>query len=117
MRRVVVIAAALLPAVAIAPATAAPSVSATGGNAVDESPGAQPTGGGTAPGARVPKAPSSAASGGNPYGRPFRIPPLVRRFAASPLRVTAGQSAALRFRVDSRVARRVRVVVTVRRSG
>jgi murein DD-endopeptidase MepM/ murein hydrolase activator NlpD len=117
MRRFVVIAAAFLPALLVAPATAATSVPATGGNAADQSTVVQPTGGGTAPGARAPRVPSSAASGGNPYGRPFRIPPLVRRFAASPLRVTAGAAATLRFRVDSPVARRVRVVVSVRRSG
>jgi murein DD-endopeptidase MepM/ murein hydrolase activator NlpD len=117
MRRLVVIAAALLSAVSVAPASAASSVPASGGSAVDESAAVAPAGGGTVPGARSPKAPSSGASGGNAYGRPFRIPPLVRRFAASPLRLTAGQAATLRFRVDSPVARRVHVVVIARRSG
>src|SRR2546423_10895723 len=120
MRRLSVIAAALLSAVALAPAAAqssAPSAPASGGSAVEESAAAQPAGGGTVPSGRAPKAPSSAASGGNPYGRPFRIPPLVRRFAASPLRVRAGDAATLHFRVDSPVARRVHVVMTVRRSG
>jgi murein DD-endopeptidase MepM/ murein hydrolase activator NlpD len=127
MRRVLAIAAALLLAVAVTPAAAqssAPASSspasspASGGSAVDDSAAAEPAGGGTVPGGRAPsKAPSSAASGGNPYGRPFRIPPLVRRFAASPLRVTAGQAATLRFRVDSPVARRVHVVVTARHAG
>jgi murein DD-endopeptidase MepM/ murein hydrolase activator NlpD len=119
MRRLLPIAAALLFSVAVAPAGAdssAPASAATGGTTADETVGLA-VGGGTAPTGRRPAPTSSATSGGNPYGRPFRIPPLVRRFVAGPAALVAGQAVTLRFRIDSAVARRVHVVVLARRAG
>ena len=120
MRRLLAIAAALLLFVAVAPGGAdssAPASAATGGGTTADETVGLAVGGGTAPTGRPPAPTSSAASGGNPYGRPFRIPPLVRRFAAASRAVVTGQAVTLRFRVDSPVARRVHVVVVARRAG
>jgi hypothetical protein len=110
--------AALAGTVGIAPAQAP----ATGGTTAAESgtPTAQPAApatGGTSPTGIA--SPSTSANGGNRYGRPFRIPPVIRRFSASPRSVVfGGAPTTLRFRVEAIGAtRKVRVRLTARRAG
>ena len=103
--------------VAIAPAQSA----ATGGSSATEP--EAPAAGGTAPtGGTSPTgvpSPSTSANGGNRYGRPFRIPPVIRRFSASPRSVAfGGAPTTLRFRVEAiGAAKKVRVRLTARRAG
>jgi len=81
-------------------ASPAPSPSVTGGAA----PGGSPA--------------TSVATGGNTASRPFRIPPVIRRFSASPRSVVWGGAATtLRFRVESANMTAVRVVLGVRARG
>jgi murein DD-endopeptidase MepM/ murein hydrolase activator NlpD len=110
--------AALAGTVGIAPAQAP----ATGGTAAAEpgAPAAQPAGpvtGGTSP--TGVSSPSTSANGGNRYGRPFRIPPVIRRFSASPRSVVfGGAPTTVRFRVEAiGAAKKVRVRLTARRAG
>jgi Peptidase family M23 len=75
--------------------------------------------GGSAPTGVAPKSPVGGVTGGNRYGQKFEIPPVVRRFSASPRTVTwgGGVPTVLRFRVDSVNAKRVRLRLTAHRSG
>ncbi|MDX6669741.1 MAG: hypothetical protein QOI91_104 [Solirubrobacteraceae bacterium] len=107
-----------------APATAHAQSSASGGTTPAAT--VAPVAGGSAPGGlpagtrpAVPAAPATnAATGGNPYGRTFRIPPVIRSFSASPAAVTwGGAPTRLRFRIDATNLRAVRVVLDVRAKG
>jgi hypothetical protein len=81
-----------------APATPAQPSAATGGSA--------PTG--------TPPA-GSGATGGNSTSRPFRIPPVIKSFSASPRSVVFGGPATrLRFRVDAVNVRSVRMRLVAR---
>ncbi len=123
MRRPFAILALACAALAVAPVTIATAQSpATGGSAAAElaapaDGGGTATTGGTSP-TGVPS-PSTSANGGNRYGRPFRIPPVIRRFSASPRSVVfGGAPTTLRFRVEAiGAARKVRVRLTARRAG
>jgi murein DD-endopeptidase MepM/ murein hydrolase activator NlpD len=110
-----------------APATAHAQSTASGGTtpeaAVTPVAAVAPAAGGSAPGglpagARPTVPASNAATGGNPYGRTFRIPPVIRGFSATPAAVTwGGAPTRLRFRVDATNLRSVRVVLDVRARG
>ena len=84
-----------------APAPAAPgSLANAGGTAPDTSPAGR------------------GATGGNTASRPFRIPPVIRSFSASPRsQVWGSPPTRLRFRVDATNLDFVRVVLGVRRTG
>lgn len=87
------------------PATPAPATPAT------PAAGTAPTGG------TVPNV-AQGATGGNSASRPFRIPPVIRSFSASPRSLVWGSAPTrLRFRVDATNLRTVRVVLDVRRTG
>jgi hypothetical protein len=123
MRRPFAILALACAALAVGPVAIAPAQSpATGGSAAAE-PAAPAAGGGTAPtGGTSPTgvpSPSTSANGGNRYGRPFRIPPVIRRFSASPRSVVfGGGPTTLRFRVEAiGAAKKVGVRLTARRAG
>jgi murein DD-endopeptidase MepM/ murein hydrolase activator NlpD len=75
--------------------------------------------GGSAPTGRVTVPAPGGANGGNSYGRPFQIPPVLRNFTASPRSVTwgGGVPTTLRFRIVSVNAKRVRVRLTAHRAG
>jgi hypothetical protein len=90
-----------LPAAAVAPATSGTPV--TGGTSGD------------APSVR-PATPTGA-TGGHAYGQRFEVPPTIASFSVAPTTLTAGTAAILRFRVESPIAPRVRLVVTVRQVG
>ena len=118
-RRVAILALTFSAAAAAAWLAAAPSLAAaTGGTDPVEvvAPGVT---GGSAPTGRVSRPAENAVTGGNRYGRPFRIPPVVRRFSASPRSVTwgGGVPTTLRFRIDSVNRKDVRVRLVARRSG
>lgn len=79
-----------------------------------------PAGAGSSAGGSVPggSPAGSGGTGGNTAGRPFRIPPVIRSFSASPRSVVwGGAPTTLRFRVDAANLRSVRVVLAVRRKG
>jgi murein DD-endopeptidase MepM/ murein hydrolase activator NlpD len=96
------------------PVEATAPVSPGGSGAVTGGGGAA---GGTSPDSR-PAPATPGATGGNGYGRPFMIPPVIRGFSASPRAVTWGDGpTSLRFRVDSANLRSVRVVLEVRAKG
>jgi murein DD-endopeptidase MepM/ murein hydrolase activator NlpD len=123
MRRRFAILALTSAALAGGPVAIAPAQSpATGGSAAGE-PAAPVAGGGSAPtGGTSPTgvpSPSTSANGGNRYGRPFRIPPVIRRFSASPRSVVFGGAATtLRFRIEAiGTAKTVLVRLTARRAG
>jgi murein DD-endopeptidase MepM/ murein hydrolase activator NlpD len=83
-----------------APAPASGSLANAGGTAPDTSPAGR------------------GATGGNTASRPFRIPPVIRSFSASPRsQVWGSPPTRLRFRVDATNLDFVRVVLGVRRSG
>ena len=87
----------------------------TGGTIPVDAPAAPAAAGGSAPGGSPA---SSVATGGNTASRPFRIPPVIRRFSASPRSVVWGGAATtLSFRVDSANMPTVRVVLGVRANG
>lgn len=99
------------------PASAPAQSPATGGTAAGESQtAASGDAGGSVPTGVAPATPG--ATGGNRYGRPFRIPPVVRRFSASPRSVVwGGAPTTLRFRIDAVGAKTVRVRLLARRAG
>ncbi|MDX6698159.1 MAG: hypothetical protein QOE65_1556 [Solirubrobacteraceae bacterium] len=93
-------AAVTVPTPPAAPAAAGGSVANAGGTAPDTSPAAQ------------------GATGGNNPSRPFRIPPVIRSFSASPRsQVWGSPPTRLRFRVDATNLSFVRIVLGVRRRG
>lgn len=107
------LAAAVALAVLAAPAGAA--AQSGGGTAPAAAPTSSAPAGGSAPGGS-PAAPVS--TGGNGASRPFRIPPVIRGFSASPRSVVwGGAPTTLRFRIDAVNLRTVRVVLGVRRTG
>ena len=126
MRRVLPIstyalAAALSGLALLAMPAAGASSPATGGSVpVEKASPRAPTPPGSVSGGSVPggSPAASGATGGNTAGRPFRIPPVIRAFSASPRSVVwGGAPTTLRFRVDAVNARTVRVVLSVRRLG
>jgi murein DD-endopeptidase MepM/ murein hydrolase activator NlpD len=119
MRRPLAILALACAALAAGPVAIAPAQSpATGGSAAGE-PTTSGAGGGTAPtGAALTKPDAGAANGGNRYGRPFRIPPVIRRFSASPRSVVfGGAPTTLRFRIEAVNLKTVRVRLVAQRAG
>jgi len=87
-------------AVPTVPAPSTGSLANVGGTAPDTSPAGR------------------GATGGNTASRPFRIPPVIRSFSASPRSLVWGSGPTrLRFRVDATNLRSVRVVLGVRRRG
>jgi murein DD-endopeptidase MepM/ murein hydrolase activator NlpD len=119
MRRPLAILALACAALVVAPVAIAPAQSpATGGSAAGE-PQTPAAGGGTAPtGVDLTKADAGAANGGNRYGRPFRIPPVIRRFSATPRSVVfGGAPTTLRLRIDAVNVKTVRVRLLARRAG
>jgi murein DD-endopeptidase MepM/ murein hydrolase activator NlpD len=114
MRRALLIAAAGVLAI---PGMAHAQSPATGGTVPVDSPvSVTPSAaGGSVPGGSPA---ASGVTGGNTAGRPFRIPPVIRSFSASPRSVVwGGVPTTLRFRVDAANLRTVRVVLSVRRRG
>lgn len=114
MRRVLLF---LVLGVLTVPGVARAQSPATGGSAPSSNVDSAPphAAGGSAPGGSPA---SSVATGGNTAGRPFRIPPVIRGFSASPRSVVwGGAPTTLRFRVDSANRRSVRVVLEVRPKG
>jgi Peptidase family M23 len=100
--------------VAVAVPCAVAQTAAPGGMIAAEDTGSIGTAtGGSAPTGVAP--PGYGANGGNSYGRPFLIPPAIRRFAASPRSVVfGGPPTQLRFRVDSVNRHRVRLRLVAR---
>jgi murein DD-endopeptidase MepM/ murein hydrolase activator NlpD len=119
MRRPFAFLALACAALAVGPVASAPAQApATGGSAAGES-AAPATAGGTAPTGAALAPAANGANGGNRYGRPFRIPPVIRRFSASPRSVVfGGAPTTLRFRIESvGAAKKVRVRLTAKRAG
>jgi Peptidase family M23 len=116
MRRMSVLSAVLGTAclVAVAVPCAVAQTAAHGGMIAAEDTGSAGSAtGGSAPTGVAP--PGSGANGGNSYGRPFSIPPTIRRFTASPRSVVfGGPPTRLGFRVDAVNRRRVRLRLVAR---
>jgi hypothetical protein len=119
VRLLAVVAVALL-AFAGAPAWAQSTAPSTGSAPPDPPTSAltaTATGGTSGDGASNHPATPASATGGHAYGQRFQVPPAIASFRVAPTSVLAGTAAVLRFRVESPVAPRVRLVVTVRRLG
>jgi murein DD-endopeptidase MepM/ murein hydrolase activator NlpD len=119
MRRPFALLALACAALAVGPVPiASAQAPATGGTAAGES-AAPATAGGTAPTGAALAPAANDANGGNRYGRPFRIQPVIRRFSAAPRSVVfGGAPTTLRFRIESvGAARKVRVQLTAKRAG
>jgi murein DD-endopeptidase MepM/ murein hydrolase activator NlpD len=101
------------PARAQSPALAAPAGEAAAPASSPAAPTAPATGGTGADSAGSP----ATATGGHTYGQRFQVPPAIASFRVAPTSLLAGTAAVLRFRVESPVTPRVRLVVTVRRLG
>jgi murein DD-endopeptidase MepM/ murein hydrolase activator NlpD len=125
VRRPLAISALAAAALAAGPGASAPAQAAATGGSVAGEPQVPAVGGGTAPtggtGPTGVPSPSTGANGGNRYGRPFRIPPVIRRFSASPrIVVFGGAPTRLHFRVEAigaTTSARVRVRLTAHRAG
>jgi len=117
VRRPLAIFAFAATALAVGPIAAAPAQAAATGGTDAQEVAAPAAAGGTAPTGVVP--PTAGVNGGNRYGHPFRIPPVIRRFSASPrIVVFGGAPTRLHFRVEAIGATKsVRVRLTAHRAG
>jgi murein DD-endopeptidase MepM/ murein hydrolase activator NlpD len=119
MRRPLAVSALAATALGVGPVAAVPAQAAATGGTDAKEVAAPATAGGTAPTGVVP--PTTGVNGGARYGRPFRIPPTIRRFSASPRNVVfGGAPTRLHFRIEAIGApkgERVRVRLTARRAG
>ncbi|HVE67510.1 MAG TPA: M23 family metallopeptidase [Solirubrobacteraceae bacterium] len=87
------------------------------GGSTPAAPAAAAPGGTTPTGGTVPDV-TQGVTGGNTASRPFRIPPVIRGFSASPRSLVWGSGPTrLRFRVDATNLSAVRVALDVRATG